>query len=103
MTNDKHIDKKLLNEKFQRMRKNNKILILISILLIVLLVIFSNGIINENIKYLVIIDSIFLGITFIGMLINVLRMMKIIKIVKTMYTKEEIEEARRKKNEIKHK
>ena len=35
-------DKKILNEKFQKMRRKNKILILISIILIVIIALFAS-------------------------------------------------------------
>ncbi len=91
-------DKKILNEKFQKMRRKNKILILISIILIVIIALFANNFMTASIKFIIIIDTVLLIIMFIFMLINVVKMLSILRIVKNMFTEKEIEDARHKSN-----
>lgn len=96
---------RIINEKFQKIRKINKILAILIAILMVTLIILRNAINNSFEPHTVEnllgkINGIVVIVLFIIFAFNLFRAMSMVKKIKTMFSKEEIEEAMRKNNEI---
>ena len=99
---------RIINKKFQNIKKINQILALFIIVLMITLIGLRNSINNSfepnSIEsFLGKINGIVVIILVIIFAFNIFRAINLVKKIKTMYTKEEIEEARHKKNEMKRK
>ena len=99
---------RIINKKFQNKKKINQILSIFIIVLMITIIGLRNSI-NNSFEphpiesFLGKINGVVVIVLVIIFAFNIFRAINLVKKIKTMYTKEEIEEARRKKNEMKRK
>lgn len=99
---------RIINKKFQNIKKINQILAIFIIVLMITLIDLRNSI-NNSFEphpiesFLGKINGVVVIVLVIIFAFNIFRAINLVKKIKTMYTKEEIEEARRKKNGINRK